>query len=70
MSQTAAILTALKKGRSLTPLDALGEHGSFRLGARIHELRAEGWPILRDWHVTDTGKRVAKYTLAREGWPE
>jgi hypothetical protein len=44
-SQNATILAHLKAGRPITPLQALEVAGSFRLAARIHELREMGWPI-------------------------
>lgn len=44
-SQRAAILESLKLGRSITPLDALHDFGCFRLGARIYDLKREGYKI-------------------------
>ena len=38
-SQCSAILEHLKKGLSITPLEALNRFGCFRLSARIHDLR-------------------------------
>ena len=38
-TQCAAILEHLKKGLSITPLEALNLCGCFRLAARIHDLR-------------------------------
>ena len=37
-SQCSAILEHLKKGLSITPLEALSLCGCFRLAARIHDL--------------------------------
>lgn len=62
MSQTARILAHLKSGRPLTPLEALRRFGSFRLGARICELREAGYRI-RTRLVKRNGKRVAEYRL-------
>ena len=45
MTHADQILSALKKGQKLTPLDALRRFGCFRLGARIHELRSKGYAI-------------------------
>lgn len=46
-SQNSAILSALKAGRILSPLDALREFGCMRLGARIWGL-APGRPSYRE----------------------
>ena len=64
MSQTQRILRHLKKGRSISPLQALRMYGSLRLGARIYDLRREGHRIERQM-VRRNGKHWARYTLAR-----
>ena len=38
-SQTFLILNCLKKGKSITPIEALTEFGCFRLSGRIWDLR-------------------------------
>jgi len=45
MSQKADILAALKRGETLTRLDCLKRFGCLEAGARITELRKEGWII-------------------------
>lgn len=40
------ILNHLQKCGSITPLEALQMYGCFRLGARVCDLRKEGYPIL------------------------
>lgn len=45
MTQNDGILKYLESGRTLTPMDALSLFGSFRLGARIFELRQQGHEI-------------------------
>jgi len=67
MSQKQAILTYLKKGNSISPLEALNKFGCFRLGARMHELKKQGYNILSEI-VTDitTGKRYAEYWIKNE----
>lgn len=64
MSQSEAILADLRKGKKLTPLEALREYGCFRLGARIFDLRKDGHPIKSE-RVTDpkTNKSYARYWL-------
>lgn len=59
--QTLFLLRANPQG--VTQLDALHTIGSFRLGARILELRQAGYAIRTDWIETYSGKRVAKYVL-------
>lgn len=66
MSQQKKILDHLKKGKSLTPLDALNKFGCFRLGARIFELRDKGWIIQTKPHKTKSGAIVASYSLVKE----
>lgn len=62
---TRAVLELLleRGDAGVTPLDALDRVGSFRLGARIWELKAEGYAIDTELARTPTGKRVAKYRL-------
>lgn len=64
-SQCAKILEALRLGYSLTQLDALNLCGCFRLGARIHALKKEGYQIKSEM-MEENGKRFAVYSLAKE----
>jgi len=64
-SQTKQILEALQRGESLTPLDALHRFNSFRLGARIKDLRTQGYPIETEM-VMNNGKRFASYKLKND----
>lgn len=66
MTQTEAILAIFKSGRSLTPLEALDEVGSFRLGARVWDLKREGYGIQSESFELPNGKRVARYWLPQE----
>ena len=63
MSQKADILAALKRGETLTAMDALTRFGCFRLAARICELRQEGWGIASDDLRLPSGKIVTSYWL-------
>jgi hypothetical protein len=45
MTQKKAILSHLKKYKRISPVTALKEYGCYRLAARIHELRKEGYEI-------------------------
>jgi len=63
--QTAKVLDVLRERGSfgLTPLDALGSCGTFRLGARVWELKEAGYDVRSDLVRMPSGKRVARYTL-------
>ena len=50
----------------MTQTEALNEHGCFRLGARIYELRRQGHLIGKEIVKLDSGKRVARYWLVGE----
>ncbi|KZY51011.1 hypothetical protein A3734_06525 [Sulfitobacter sp. HI0054] len=63
MTQTDQILSALKAGRHIMPMDALSLCGCFRLSGRIYDLRQAGHKINRAMVETDTGARVASYSL-------
>jgi len=47
--QTQSILKLLESGRTLTPAQARTELGVKSLGARIHELRSEGYPVYSNY---------------------
>lgn len=71
--QNLLILHDLKKGQAITPQGALRSYGCFRLASRIHELRAQGWPIHTDrlQHPDHPKIRYASYSLDqdRSKWP-
>lgn len=63
-SQDKEILKHLKKGYSLTPIEALNKFGSFRLGARIFSLKKQGHNITTTMiEVGEKKKRIASYKL-------
>jgi hypothetical protein len=62
-NQASSILAYLRRGYSITPLDALNLFGCMRLGARIWELRKKGHAIRAAWKHLPSGKRVAEYSL-------
>jgi len=66
-SQYTAILSHLKKGGTLTALDALKKFSCFRLSARILEMRRDGHSIRSVFveKVKPDGsiKRFKKYSL-------
>lgn len=61
-TQLRWVAAQLKAGRRITPLEALSECGCFRLGARVYDLRKDGWEI-----ETDMQKGYATYFLKGEG---
>ena len=61
-TQNEMILAYLKKGKSITPLDALNKFGCFRLAARVSDLRKDGLNIATKF-VTKEGKNYASYRL-------
>ena len=65
MSQSDQILNHLKSGKSITPLEALHLYGCFRLGARINDLRKDGYPIETEI-IHENGKHFASYFLRQE----
>ena len=63
-SQKARILEYMRQGHSISPMEALNLFGCFRLGARIADIKGEGYLIRTD-RVKDprTGKYYASYSL-------
>jgi hypothetical protein len=60
------ILEALKRGRKITPLEALRNYGCLRLGARIYDLKKAGHAITREMVELADGKHVARYSMRRK----
>ena len=58
VSQERAILSHLKRGKSITPLEALNKYSCLRLGARIYDMRCAGYKII------STNKKVGKKHVA------
>ena len=63
-SQNSQILAWLKKGRTITPRQALDLFDCLRLSGRIWDLKNAGWNIkMRLTPVGPNNKQVAKYYL-------
>lgn len=62
-SQTERILEYMLQGNAITPLEALEIFGSFRLGARIAEIKAKGYLVYSEFVTTPNGKKVKQYHL-------
>lgn len=61
-SSTQRLRRWILSGKPITPLQALDKFGCLRLGARIMELRNEGYNIMTKM-VEKNGKRFARYKL-------
>lgn len=63
-SQTDQILNYLQAGNVLTSLEALRKFNCLRLGARIYDLRQQGY-VINSLMIKDdkSGKRYARYSL-------
>ena len=68
MSQAKEILTALKGGERLTPLDALNRFGCMRLASRISALKQEGNTIYTRT-IKDGKKSYAEYWMVEPREP-
>ena len=69
MSDKDRLLAWLKSGRTITPLEAMNELGCYRLGARIWDLRREGYTIITTMVETKDRNgercRFARYRLVQ-----
>lgn len=62
-SQQKKILEYLSKGHTLTPIQAIDVAGTMKLATRISELIRQGYPIVKEWYRTPSGKKVMSYRL-------
>ena len=60
--QATAILAALLGGQTVTPMDALREFGSWRLAARVQDLKENGWNVVSE-RVSDNERTYAQYHI-------
>ena len=65
-SQNKQIKAWLESGKSITPMDALNLFGSFRLGARIFDLKNDYGMNIKTEMVEENGKRFARYSLEKD----
>ncbi|RPD86300.1 hypothetical protein EGK75_09270 [Neisseria weixii] len=66
-AQSKRILEYLQKGNSLTPLEALNMFGCMRLGARVYDLKNQGYAIVTEMVKDEkSGKTYASYRLMVE----
>jgi len=63
-TQTDRLLEYLQEHpEGITPLEALRVIGTFRLAARVYDLRKRGHRIVEQDEVVSGGARVARYRL-------
>ena len=66
MTQCEQILDHLKRGKTITQVDAFNEYGCWRLAARIADLRQAGHDVLTV--MESQGEKVfARYQLRTPG---
>jgi hypothetical protein len=63
MTQKQKVLRHMTLNNHITPLEAMGLYGIFRLAARIFELRASGIEIDTNVVTSPTGLPYARYSL-------
>jgi hypothetical protein len=63
MTQNNTLLNHMMTGRSISPLEAWGLYGVFRLAARMFELKAKGVDIQKKTKVDINGKQYAEYSI-------
>jgi len=68
-SFTQSVINYMKKGRTLTVLDAWHRFGSFKLSTRLSELARKGYDFERKWKTVKTryGKEteIAVYKMVK-----
>ena len=64
-SQSEQILSYLQSGCTLTELEALNLFSCMALAQRIYDLRRRGHPIISTPITTQSGKRIAQYSLGK-----
>jgi hypothetical protein len=63
MNQNKQIAKYLKRGKKLTPIEALIKFQCFRLAARISDLRKDGMNIKTTIVKLNNNKQVAQYSI-------
>lgn len=57
----------LMSGKTLTQLEAIGLYSAFRLAARVHELKKQGWNIKKNEKRDANGSIYVEYYLGEPG---
>ena len=63
ITQTKSILSHLEAGNEINPIEALNKFGCFRLGARIYDLKQQGYEISKSMVKVNNDAHVAFYSL-------
>ena len=66
MNQIEWIQAQFKKGRIITPQEALKECGTMRLAVHINILRERGFNIVTHTRMAKNGSRYAAYQLIKK----
>lgn len=66
LTQNNKIIAYLSKGNVITPLKALEIAGTLKLATRISEIAKKGYPIVKEWTITPSNKRVMSYRFPKE----
>ncbi|UFS66957.1 helix-turn-helix domain-containing protein [Paracoccus denitrificans] len=62
-TMTALVLDHLKRGKSITAVEAAALWRCRSLTKRIHEIREMGHDVRSEWAVDTTGQRYVRYFL-------
>jgi hypothetical protein len=68
-TQKAKVLNFLKRGNSITPIEALHNFGVFRLSAIVFTLRGEGYDIKTTMVSNGYGAKYASYRIKQLALP-
>ncbi len=63
MSIKELVKKHLMSGKTITPVEAMHQYGTIRLGAYVHRLRQEGMPIRTKMVRSLNGRPYAEYSL-------
>lgn len=66
MSQKQILYRAMRRGEQIDPRKAWLKYGIYRVAARIHELREDGFPIITTRRETRNGAKIAIYSMRRK----
>lgn len=64
-SQCTQMLAYMNTGHSITGLEAVTMFGCICLPRRIKDLKERGVNISDEWTITESGKRVKRYFIAK-----
>ena len=68
-SQKSSVISHLRRGLEITPIEALEQYGIFRLAAIIFNLKQDGYNIQTNKVKNRYGKKFASYKLILDDSP-